>query len=94
MDENFRLEYQTDPYTAAITNMVIDGWAMGYEAARREIERGGSADQMREQSFSDLRERAAKELLDAGREAEQRAIRAMAALGRMNPDLLRWPPNG
>lgn len=96
MDEDFLREYRTDPWTAAITNMVLDGWTMGYEAARREVEReasdhgiinrespfAGLCIQMREQSYGDLRERAAKELFAAGREAEQKAVIAMAALNR------------
>jgi hypothetical protein len=98
--DDFKREYQTDPYTAAITNMMLDAWAMGYEAARREVERESSDDRgvidrdspfvalclrMREQSYGDLRVRAAKEMLSAQREASRRAITAMAKLARMVP---------
>lgn len=102
MNEDFRHEYQTDPWTAAVTNLCLDAWAMGYEEARREVEREASDERgfinrespladmcvrMREQSYSDLRERAAKHFLASSREAEQKAICAMAALGRMVPDV-------
>lgn len=91
--EDFIRDVKTDPYTAIVQRMYADAWAMGYEAARRDAERAlqRPVDELRAESYSDLRNRAMREMFDKQQEAEAKMIVALAALGRDNPGLLKGP---
>src|SRR5947208_2426960 len=86
--DDFIRDVKTDPFTALVQRMYADAWAMGYEAARRDVERNGqSGDVLRAEGYSDLRNRAMREMFDKAQKAEAEMIVALAALGRDNPSL-------
>lgn len=102
-EDEFIRDVKTDPYTAMIQRIHADAWAMGYEAARKDVidlakdDRGlverdhalaPAVDRLYVEDGSDLRNRAMRELFDRKQKAEAEMMVAIAALGRDNPSLL------
>lgn len=102
-EDEFIRDVKTDPLTAMVQRMYADAWAMGYEAARKDVmdlakdDRGmverdhtlaPAVDRLYAEDGSDLRNRAMRELFDRKQKAEAEMIVAIAALGRQHPDLL------
>lgn len=88
--EAFFSETRTDPYMAALTDMMVFQWATGYERALRDLVDRGliPAEVAYEESFSELRRKAQGAITEQRNESNAKAIVAMAEIARVNPGFL------
>lgn len=93
--DEFARIYQRDPYTAMIARMYADAWALGYEAARRDVvgvtsdetdrvvpgnPLAPACDVLYSSDGSQLRNRALAELFERQQAAEIQFVLALASL--------------
>lgn len=84
--DQFFAEAKTDPYTKAVTHMMADAWAMGYEQALRDHE---LHEARHRETHSDRFNRALEWMTDARQKAQAEMVVAMGSLGKLVPP---WKP--
>lgn len=84
--EAFQREFMYDPYTAALSRVWIEAWALGHDHARRELHH---ADDPEPPSYVALRRKAEEALLAEQSKFDRDQIVALATVGAALPPELK-----
>jgi hypothetical protein len=79
--EEFKDRHANDPYTHLIARMRADAWSDGFIEARRMVEAGATADDLRRHEGVELRDLAYEALTNRAIKAERDMVATLATLG-------------